>query len=233
MKSSSYAKEKARSVWLLSFGDVVTLLITFFIITIALNKGMITQSQKWAEEQLDQSYHRLKVREAQLQFLQVKRNSLGVEILIEDAHGFESGGFYPSKALIEELKILAQTLETLPIFDMDESRMPAYIKRIVKRDRLQWRVDVNIAGHTDNDPIDPHSYLRNNWFLSTMRAQQVMSLLQQESRLDPAIFAVAGYGEFRPKVSNRSSAGKAQNRRIDIILTATFEKRFFDQDKGK
>ena len=45
--------ERAKSAWLLAFGDVITLLITFFIMTIVLNKGEISKIQKWVDQQVN------------------------------------------------------------------------------------------------------------------------------------------------------------------------------------
>ncbi len=64
---------KARSSWLFSFGDVITLLITFFIMMIVLNKGEITRVQKWTEMQLDLAYADLKEQMAGAQGITLAR----------------------------------------------------------------------------------------------------------------------------------------------------------------
>jgi len=51
--SRELSEQRAKSYWLFSFGDVITLLITFFILMIVLNKTEITQIQKWTEAELD------------------------------------------------------------------------------------------------------------------------------------------------------------------------------------
>ena len=73
-----------------------------------------------------------------------------------------------------------------------------------------------VAGHTDNVPISSGRY-KSNWELSTARAVNVVQYLQ-DAGVNPSVLAAAGYGEFDPVASNDSDDGKAQNRRIEIIL---------------
>lgn len=217
--------EKAKTTWMLTFGDVVTLLITFFVLMIAVNKGEISQLQKWAEHQIDQSYLQLQEVTNELDFLQVRRTSMGIELTISQDEAFKKGGFIPSEALEADLVILGQLLADLDIFEVDVALMPRSLRQHVQENNLEWRLEINVLGHTDNDEINPFSRLRNNWFLSTMRAQTVMQTLYKASILDRKLFAISGYGEHRPIADNASEEGKAKNRRVEIILTATFERK--------
>ncbi|MCM2981579.1 flagellar motor protein MotB [Niallia circulans] len=74
-----------------------------------------------------------------------------------------------------------------------------------------------ISGHTDNVPISNSSY-ESNWELSVTRALNFMKLLLENKKLDPKSFSAKGYGEFQPIASNDSSAGRAKNRRVDILI---------------
>ncbi|HYE89311.1 MAG TPA: OmpA family protein, partial [Vicinamibacterales bacterium] len=80
--------------------------------------------------------------------------------------------------------------------------------------------DVRVEGHTDNIAIATERFA-SNWELSTARATAVVSFLAAEGRLSPARLSAAGYGEFRPRVPNDSAAGRAQNRRVDIVVLNT------------
>jgi chemotaxis protein MotB len=84
--------------------------------------------------------------------------------------------------------------------------------------------EITIAGHTDADPVNVNSRFRNNWILSSIRAQRVMQLLYESSNIPAENFNIEGNGEFRPTASNKSRAGKAENRRIAIKIVAQFEK---------
>jgi chemotaxis protein MotB len=73
-----------------------------------------------------------------------------------------------------------------------------------------------VAGHTDNVPIGPSNY-KSNWELSTARAVTVTEFLASMG-VSPARLAAAGYSEYDPIKPNGSEAGRAENRRIEIVL---------------
>ncbi|MBL4633319.1 MAG: OmpA family protein [Kofleriaceae bacterium] len=74
-----------------------------------------------------------------------------------------------------------------------------------------------IAGHTDNIPVKSRKF-RNNWLLSTARAVSVVLYMTDSAGFPAGKLAAAGYGEFAPVSDNTSPEGRAQNRRIEIIL---------------
>ena len=80
--------------------------------------------------------------------------------------------------------------------------------------------EIQVQGHTDNDPISERLIERweSNWELSTARATRVLRFLVEVGNIDPKTISAAGLGEFRPIADNSTKAGKKQNRRIDIVL---------------
>ena len=76
---------------------------------------------------------------------------------------------------------------------------------------------IRIEGHTDDVPIRTERF-GSNWELSTARASAVVAHLSTSGRLDPARRSAAGYGEFHPRVPNTSPGARARNRRIDIVV---------------
>ncbi len=80
--------------------------------------------------------------------------------------------------------------------------------------------NIRIEGHTDNVPISGAltSKYASNWELSTARATSVARYLQDQDKVDPTRLVAAGYGEYHPIASNDSAEGRAQNRRIEIVL---------------
>jgi chemotaxis protein MotB len=74
-----------------------------------------------------------------------------------------------------------------------------------------------IEGHTDNVPIHTPQYA-TNWELSTTRSCTIARLLLDNGHLHPAEVSAAGYAEFHPIASNANEEGRAENRRVDIIL---------------
>ena len=76
---------------------------------------------------------------------------------------------------------------------------------------------LSIEGHTDNVPI--HTALMNsNWELSTARATELIRMLIVGHGFDPARLSAAGYAEYHPVASNLTAQGRAQNRRVDIVI---------------
>ncbi|AZI27412.1 MAG: OmpA family protein [Pedobacter agri] len=78
--------------------------------------------------------------------------------------------------------------------------------------------DVLIEGNTDNVPISQPN-IRNNWDLSALRASSVVQVLQNKYAVDPKRLTAGGRGEYNPVADNSTPAGKAKNRRTQIIIT--------------
>jgi len=79
---------------------------------------------------------------------------------------------------------------------------------------------IRVEGHTDNVPIRGKlaSRFPSNWELSTARATNVVRFLQDQVGVDPARLEAVGLGEYNSVASNDTKEGKAQNRRIEIML---------------
>lgn len=94
-------------------------------------------------------------------------------------------------------------------------------------DILNSAIDKNIQveGHTDNVPISGGLAARypSNWELSTARATTVLHFLQDKVGVSGERLSAVGYGEYQPITSNSTAEGRAENRRIQIVLTATKE----------
>lgn len=76
---------------------------------------------------------------------------------------------------------------------------------------------IKIEGHTDNDPIKSNIY-PSNWELSSARATNVLRLLVDQTHVEPKTISAVGYGEYRPLVPNTTDVNKAKNRRVDIVI---------------
>jgi chemotaxis protein MotB len=76
---------------------------------------------------------------------------------------------------------------------------------------------LRVEGHTDNVPIHTAQFA-SNWELSTARATTIARMLLDHPNIHPNNLSAAGYAEFHPIASNATEAGRAQNRRVDIIL---------------
>jgi chemotaxis protein MotB len=76
--------------------------------------------------------------------------------------------------------------------------------------------EVDVVGHTDTDPIKKSPW-KDNWELSAQRALSVARYLTDHGIAEETVQA-SGCGSFRPVASNTTAAGKAKNRRVEIVV---------------
>ncbi|WP_169090204.1 flagellar motor protein MotB [Paenibacillus sp. PL91] len=81
--------------------------------------------------------------------------------------------------------------------------------------------EVIVSGHTDTTPIST-VFFKSNWDLSSMRAIRFMDILLENKQLKPERFSAIGYGEYRPVADNKTAAGKAKNRRVEVSIIHTY-----------
>lgn len=140
-------------------------------------------------------------------YVSASKGEEGVVLTIKDVMLFDSGSAdlkNTSKALIEKLSPLLSS-----------------------KDR-----NIRVEGHTDNVPLKNTSKYEDNWELSTARATRVASFIMDNNIVVPSKIAVAGYSEYKPVAENNSSANRAKNRRVDIVLLSDFsevEKKYEDK----
>jgi chemotaxis protein MotB len=82
--------------------------------------------------------------------------------------------------------------------------------------------NLRIEGHTDDLPIH-NSRFASNWELSSARATEMIRLLITQYGFDPSRLSAAGYAEFHPIAPNTTVEGRAQNRRVDIVVLAPMQ----------
>jgi len=116
----------------------------------------------------------------------------GVVLRLREAAIFESASATLRDDVLPDLEAIAATLRDLPN-------------------------GVRIEGHTDPVPIRS-SHFHSNWELSAARASEVLALFVSRGQLPEQRLSVAGYGSQRPLTSNDDGAGRAANRRVDIVV---------------
>ncbi|UGU14263.1 OmpA family protein [Sinomicrobium kalidii] len=80
-------------------------------------------------------------------------------------------------------------------------------------------ISVLIEGHTDNVPYRGNGQIQDNWDLSTKRATAIVHILRENPNINPQNLTAAGRSEYAPVATNKTTQGKAKNRRIEVILT--------------
>jgi chemotaxis protein MotB len=76
---------------------------------------------------------------------------------------------------------------------------------------------VRLEGHTDGIPIH-NSRFRSNWELSAARSIAMLEILDTRFGVPRMQMAISGYAESKPVASNDTEEGRAQNRRVDILI---------------
>jgi len=109
------------------------------------------------------------------------------------------------------------------LFDLGSADIkPAAEKELVQIGDALTNLDnyIRVEGHTDNLPINTPRF-SSNWALSAARATNVLQLLIDQSDIPPEKLSAVGYGEYRPIADNSTPEGRAQNRRVDIVVMSS------------
>ena len=80
--------------------------------------------------------------------------------------------------------------------------------------------DIRIEGHTDNLAMSPGSKYPTNWELSGARAASVVRYMIEHDNIEPKRLSLAGYAEYKPVSDNNSD-----NRRVEIVVLKTLEEK--------
>lgn len=238
MKTKKAKKDNSER-WLLTYSDLITLLMIFFVVMYSmsnvdvakysqmssslqgvfagskymLGEGGAGQSQSGEEVKVEQKIAEQAVKSIsktqQMQkdlhkYLQENKLQNGVEVQVEQ------------RGLIVSLK------DSIFFESGKADIAPEHAEHILKMVDILNKLDSDIAieGHTDNIPIH-NSLFASNWDLAAMRSINVINLLVKKGGLNPAKLAATSYGEYRPIASNASKEGRAQNRRINIVVLSS------------
>jgi chemotaxis protein MotB len=116
----------------------------------------------------------------------------GLVISLREAGFFPSGSATPKRESIATLRRLGASLGSKPY-------------------------DLRIEGHTDNVPIHTAEF-DSNWELSSARATRIARIFLDMKAMPADRLSAAGYAEFHPVAPNDTQEGRAQNRRVDLVV---------------
>ena len=102
-----------------------------------------------------------------------------------------------------------------------EGQRALYKIAVLVRDKIPA---VAVEGHTDSVPLAGGMY-RNNWGLSSMRAAVVADYLETAGGIDPLKLQAVGFASYQPIVPNDSPEHRALNRRVDLVFLSQYPKR--------
>ncbi len=212
-------EENAAERYLLTYSDLITLLLGLFIILYAVSNVDATKYEEMMENMgqyfgteyisnpefkstvLDMSDNKYTLKSSLESFidkynysshLSLLESDRGITISIRDNILFESGKADLSEKSKPILQRMTQLIKTLPN-------------------------DIRIEGHTDNIPINTVEF-PSNWHLSIARATNTAYYLMNDLGLNQERVSVVGNSEFKPIAKNDSPESRALNRRVDIVI---------------
>ena len=208
MKSSQEADGDAFSTCL---SDLMAGLLGVFVLALAyfmLNVGDIQNQYTGNTEK----------RNAMLKEIKAEMKQYDVDIQIVEDQGIIR---IPAGVLFEsgEADINGEGAEHI-------NELSQVLYRVLQEDTYKTSEDtIFIEGHTDSDPIENHPRYRSNWDLSTERAINTLTKLEEDNEslkqlknaVGNPIFSCSGYADTRPVTTDEER--KAENRRIDLRFT--------------
>ena len=87
---------------------------------------------------------------------------------------------------------------------------------------ISFENNVLVEGHTDNRPISS-GYYKSNWELSADRAVKVVRYFTEAKGMDGRRFQSVGCGEFNPIDTNNTEEGMQKNRRVNILILSSYD----------
>ncbi|OSM02481.1 OmpA/MotB family protein [Magnetofaba australis] len=223
--------KKGAPGWMVTFGDLMSLLLTFFVLLLSFAqldivkfekaKGSLTTAfgvQKLEQRNVSPNSPNLiapmykqpivlvKLREQVASFMMRENVDMGDAETVEDNTGFSIQ--FKGEAMFE-----ADGLTIRQNFQ-DLLRQ---IASTLAGDANGGGNLIRVVGHTDNTPPPGGAY-PTNWALSMARAAAVTRFLAEQG-IDPRRLQARGLGEFHPVADNNSSAGRQRNNRVEIQLS--------------
>ncbi|MEA3423152.1 MAG: OmpA family protein [Bacillota bacterium] len=112
------------------------------------------------------------------------------------------------------------------LFDSGKAELKEESKEIL--DKLynlinQFDNELIIEGHTDNNPINTKQF-QSNWELSVIRAVNVLRYFTEEKDIITDRISAAGYGEYQPIASNKTEISRSFNRRVNVLILVDSDK---------
>jgi chemotaxis protein MotB len=222
--------------WLITYSDLITLLLTFFILLLSMAdldpqrfneaskslKGALGLQPRSTSSQVIEpvfpSAPATNDRNSEIgsltSFYQKLRQELEQSLSIEEGLRTLQPDATTLVVRLDESLLFAQGSDTLL-----STAIPVLKK--IGRAVKPYPIDIRIEGHSDavEATADQRS---NSWELSTSRAVSVLRYFVQERMIPIERLSAVGYGAQRPVVKNTTAANRRLNRRVDLLLQTKF-----------
>jgi chemotaxis protein MotB len=212
--------------WMVTFSDLMSLLLVFFVLIVSMSATSQEKFSKAAGSLRGSmgvlpkdagSNAPLKVIVPKPSDVDIGEMSYAISKLQDFVESQNQG--QSIKVVITSTGIATRILTPL-LFDrgsveLSPQGMP-YLAKVFDIAK-GWDNTIRVAGHTDDQPVN-NPLFKSNWELSYARAMSVINFGIQYSKLDPTKFSAVGYGEYRPAFPNDSEENRRKNRRVEIFI---------------
>ena len=232
------AEKDTAERWLLTYADLITLLLIFFIVMYVMSIQdivkfkSVSQSlnqalQGGGKELLGDSPGPSIIPgqgESSPKYNKEKTKTTSKEKMAEIKKKIEEiakkAGLEKSISVKEEERGIVISILDKALFNSGEAVLnpPAHeLLRTIAGTLSETSEYLRVEGHTDNAPINTPLF-PSNWELSGARAASVVRLFVEEAGIIPGRLSAVGYGEYRPLADNSTEEGRSKNRRVEIVL---------------
>ena len=224
--SMSLDERRAKSTaWALTFADVVTLLLTFFVLLLVMLSDAEKRLSTLIEQLLDETYEEMTTG-LSYDNISVDRETKGIKITITGnlfkSTSAEIDPLYYS--VVHQIGQLIADSDLMNVYKREEHRA---LLTIIDQHNVNLNVEIRCEGHTDDAKLPLDAKYPSNWELSAARSLNLVRLMNKHAGMPEKYFSALGYGEFRPVVDVASiidfkekQKARAKNRRVEIYLDA-------------
>ena len=218
-KFSNDVMEDDTPGWMITYADMVTLLLTFFILyySIASQNLMKFKEVIMGDEKnnigLIELMDTMEIRTSLNEWTGFQKNGLlnDMEKVASEQITLDKGQ-NRSRVVV---RIPGRTLFKPGSADLDKAGWPS-LTEIANVFKKYPGYKINIQGHTDDLPVASSSF-PTNWELSAVRATAVLRFLNDKG-IDPEIMTATGYADTFPLGPNTTAEERAKNRRVEFVL---------------
>jgi chemotaxis protein MotB len=212
--------------WLLTYADLITLLLGLFVILYAMSK-IDTEKYSQVVAALGGVFGSPEATSVKLSVVDVVKTlpefyRERARIEAEIRKGLNLGSKSLPISITQDERGVTIHLQEQLLFgsgsaDLKESSLSVLdqLAEVLKK----MTNDVRVEGHTDNVPITTAAF-PSNWHLSVGRALNVGYYLIEKHHMNAEKVSVVGYSEYRPLMPNTSEDNRSRNRRVDIVIVA-------------
>lgn len=224
--------------WLATYGDMVTLLLVFFVLLVSMSTVEVKRFQS-VFGSMRMAFGGLSASEIAGGQMQSNIDSntqqsvqdlmrIRQELLKNQENVFNAIQSYLSKknvegdvgAVLDEGTItltIGDSLLFAPGSEELSEGAEEQLETILEIIEANREMTVNIKGYTDDSAIPEGARFKNNWELSALRAVNVLRWLIDHG-IDPLRITATGMGDLNPRFPNDSPENRAKNRRVEFCL---------------